>query len=364
MEREKTIPMQLLKRCSKNFDFRWDVIFFLGFSLSMGPVIAWTAESSEFGDHNHLPPSQWTVAVDGTGQFVSIQEAIDQAEPGATIFIKKGRYQEDVTVYSKENLKVIGEGMDLVTITGLERVGTLHIGKWPYGATNVEIQNMTIHQHGGLGVGIFNGSGVVLRNIRIKGMIFGQQVNGVRIEDSIIGGSETTGVAFANTQAILVGNVIHDNDHGVAVGGTSQVSLKYNVITRSLFEAVLVTDQTHVTLVQNTLIKNGGGVSFQNETVGEVRGNIVGDSKAAFTFSPKSQIALSVNALHNNERDYLMEEGSPKETSLAYGKTDFHLAPKFVDPEKGDFRLQPDTPLREIGRFPYLGALPPMDTAP
>lgn len=356
--------MQSLKKYNKKFYFHLGMIFFLGFSLSLGPVMTWAEESYEFGAENHRSSSQWTVALDGTGQFVSIQEAIDQAEPGATIFIKKGRYREDVTVHSKENLKVIGEGMDLVNITGLERVGTLHIGKWPYGATNVEIQNMTIHQHGGLGVGIFNGSGVILRNIRVKGMIFGQQVKGVRIEDSVIGGSETTGVAFANTRATLVGNVIHDNDHGVAIGGTSQVHLKHNVITRSLFEAVLVTDQAHATLVQNTLMRNGGGASFKNETVGEVRGNIVGESKAAFIFSSKSQIALSANALHNNEGDYLMEEGSPQETSVAHGKTDFHLAPKFVDSEKGDFRLQSDTPLREIGGFSYLGALPPIDTVP
>ena len=95
--------------------------------------------------------STWSVALDGSGHFTSIQEAIDQARDGDTVFIKAGRYAEDVTVHSKEGLKVIGEGQEKVLIAGLNRVGTLHIGKWPYGARNVEISGLTVQQHGGAG---------------------------------------------------------------------------------------------------------------------------------------------------------------------------------------------------------------------
>ena len=142
----------------------------------------------------------WQVALDGSGQFTLIQEAIDQATSGDTIAIKAGTYAEDVAVHSKEGLLIIGEGMDRVFLTGEKRVGTLHIGKWPYGATNVTIQGLTVMQHGGLGVGIFNGSGVHLKQIHVRGMVFSQQVQGVYIEDCIIGESETTGVAFTNNK--------------------------------------------------------------------------------------------------------------------------------------------------------------------
>ena len=54
--------------------------------------------------------STWYVTLDGSGHFTSIQEAIDQAQNGDTVFIKAGRYVEDVTVHSKEGLKIIGEG--------------------------------------------------------------------------------------------------------------------------------------------------------------------------------------------------------------------------------------------------------------
>ncbi len=302
----------------------------------------------------------WVVALDGTEQFVSIQEAIDQAHSGDTIFIKAGKYVEDVTVHSKEGLKVVGEGMKKVFIDGLERVGTLHIGKWPYGATNVEISGMTIQQHGGLGVGIFNGAGVTLRDIHVNGLIFSQQVQGVRIENCLIGGSETTGLAFADSDAILVGNIIHDNDHGVSVGGTSKVELKKNIITRSLFEAVLVADNAQASIVQNTLVNNGGGIKFQDEGSGEIRGNIITGSKVGVVYSLNTNVTRSHNAFYDNGIHEQINGATTSSTSSNHSTTALYVPPQFVAPDRGDFRLKPDSPLLNVGTFAYLGALGPV----
>jgi len=304
--------------------------------------------------------ARWVVALDGSGQFISIQEAIDQAHSGDTIFIKAGKYVEDVTVHSKEGLKVVGEGMKKVFIDGLERVGTLHIGKWPYGATNVEISGMTIQQHGGLGVGIFNGAGVTLRDIHVNGLIFSQQVQRVRIENCIVGGSETTGMAFADSEAIVVGNIIHDNDHGVSVGGTSNVELTHNVITRSLFEAVLVADNGQASVVQNTLVNNGGGIKFQDHASGEIRGNIITDSKVGIAYSSKANVKRSHNAFHNNETHAQILETTASSPSNNNSTTALYVSPHFVAPDRGDFRLKTDSPLLHVGEFAYIGALGPV----
>lgn len=299
----------------------------------------------------------WTVALDGSAHFLSIQEAIDQAQNGDTIFIKAGKYVEDVTIHSKEGLKIIGEGMEKVFIAGLERVGTLHIGKWPYGATNVEISGMTIQEHGGLGIGIFNGAGVTLRDIHVNGLIFSQHVQRVRIENCIIGGSETTGISFADSDAILIGNIIHDNDHGVAVGGKSNVTLKNNVITRSLFEAVVVADTSQASLIQNTLVNNGGGVKFQDESSGEIRGNIITNSKVGVAYSSKTNVSRSHNAYHNNGTNDQINGIAVALTSATTQTTDLYVQPHFVAPDRGDFRLQADSPLLDVGGFAHLGAL-------
>jgi parallel beta-helix repeat protein len=228
----------------------------------------------------------------------------------------------------------------------------------------VEISGLTIQEHGGLAMGIFNGQGIMLRDLRINGLLFGQQVRDVRIERCVIGGSETTGVQFADSQAQLVENVIHDNDHGVTVAGKSDVRLERNVITRSLFEGVVVTDHARAVLANNTIVKNGGGVAFLGASLGEVTGNIVGLNKLGFVVGPSSHPTFSYNAINNSEHDYL-RAGMPNVPAPELrADTDVAGDPGFVDSGHGDFRLRPDSPLLRVGQFAYLGALPPADLNP
>lgn len=303
------------------------------------------------------------VALDGSGQYTSIQEAIDAARKGDVVHIKAGSYPEDVTIHSKERVKIVGDGVDKVTILGRKRVGSFHIGKWPYGATNIEISGLTIQEHGGLAMGIFNGKNIVLRDVLVNGMLFGQQVAGVRIEQCSLGGSETTGVQFADSQAVLADNVIHDNDHGVTVGGKSDVRLERNVITRSLFEGVVVTDQARAVLVSNTIVKNGGGAAFLGASQSEAAGNIIGLNTAGVTIAPAARVSLSHNALYNKD-DYLRAGPPPTPAPDLKAESDIREDPRFVNPHDGDFRLRADSPLQNIGHFMYLGALPPASGIP
>ena len=333
--------------------------------LSVGAWCAWlggaTAQDlKRSGDTDSGSGTTWHVALDGSGDFVSIQEAIDQARDGDTVLIHAGHYTEDVTVHSKERLRVLGEDRDHVHVTGLNRVGTLHVGKWPYGAKNVEISGLTVQQHGGLGVGIFNGRDVILRNLQVNGFVFGQRVQKVRIENCVVGGSETTGLAFADSHATLIGNVIHDNDHGVAVGGTSIVHLEGNVVTRNLFEAVVVADHGRATLLRNTFVKNGGGVTFQDDATGRVEGNIIDGGQAGITWSSKNTVSIAHNGLHNVPVPYRLDDKPLALQSIPNPFSDVYAPPRFVSPTRGDYRLQPDSPFLHVGGFPYLGALAPV----
>jgi len=307
-----------------------------------------------------LGPRTIVVALDGTGDFISLQEAVDAAKKGDTVFVKAGRYPQDVTIHSKEKIKFVGSGVDQVTILGRDIVvGALHVGKWPYGATDIEISDMTINDHGGHAVGLFNGQGLVLRRLKINGMLFSQQVHDVRIEDCVIGGSETTGAQFADSDAVLIGNLIHDNDHGVSIAGKSHVRLERNIITRSLFEAVVVSGQAHAVIVSNTLVKNGGGAAFLGQSQSDVMGNIVGLNRVGFVIAPSTQTTTSFNAFYNVEGDYLRMGDPNQPAPELQAPSDITGDPYFVDPGHDDFRLGIDTPLLKIGHFPYLGALGP-----
>ena len=332
----------------------WGIVI-LGLSLAtIGPF---SLGANEGGSTDS---QQIVVALDGSGRFRSIQEAVDAAKKGDSIFIKPGAYAEDVTIHSKEKLRLIGAGMDQVTLLGRERVGVFHVGKWPYGATDIEISGLTINEHGGHAMGIFNGRGILLHHVRVKGMLFTQQVEDVRIENCIIGGSETTGVQFANSQAALRDNFIHDNDHGVSVAGKSNILLERNVITKSLFEAVVVNDQSRAVLVGNTLAKNGGGAAFLGTSQSEASGNIVNSNRYGFVVGPSTKVALSFNAMQNSEANYVRPGPPPQPAPELKPDSDLTVDPRFVDSAGDDFRLRADTALVKIGQFSYLGALPPV----
>jgi hypothetical protein len=264
-------------------------------------------------------------------------------------------------IHSKDKIKLVGAGVDQVTILGRDIVvGALHVGKWPYGATDIEISDMTINDSGGHAVGLFNGQRIVLRRIKINGMLFSQQVHDVQIEDCVIGGSETTGVQFADSEAILIGNVIHDNDHGVSIAGKSNVQLERNVIRQSLFEAVVVSGHARAVITSNTLVKNGGGATFLGQSQSDVSGNVVALNRVGFVIAPTSQTTSSFNAFYNTDGDYL-RVGTPNQPAPELkARSDIAGDPHFVDPEHDDFRLRLDTPLLKVGRFPYLGALAPI----
>jgi hypothetical protein len=324
-------------------------------------LVAWTVIQSDAGS----PPTSRTivVALDGSGDFTSIQAAVDAAAKGDTVFLKAGRYEQDITIHSKDHLKLVGAGQDQVTLAGREDlVGVLHVGKWPYGHTNIEISDMTINEHGGHAVGLFNGRGVILRRLTVNGMLFSQQVEDARIEDCSIGGSETTGVQFADSQAVLIGNFIHDNDHGVNVAGKSNVRVERNVITRSLFEAVVVNDLAKAVVLSNTLVKNGGGAAFLGQSQSDVSGNVVGLNRVGFLVASSSRAAMSYNAFYNADGDYLRVGNPNLPAPELKAQSDITGDPYFVDAAKDDFRLRADTPLTKVGTFPFLGALPPLNS--
>jgi hypothetical protein len=340
---------------------KWLYLSLLGLIAALGFWgfgLVWADEGPLLG------PRTIVVALDGTGDYVSLQEAVDAAKMGDTVFVKPGQYPQDVTIHSKEKINFVGAGMDQVTILGRDIVvGALHVGKWPYGATDIEISDMTINDQGGHAVGLFNGQGIVLRRIKINGMLFSQQVHDVLIEDCVIGGSETTGAQFADSDAVLIGNFIHDNDHGVSIAGKSNVRLERNVITRSLFEAVVVSDRARAVLVSNTLVKNGGGAAFLGQSQSDVTGNVVGLNRMGFVIAPSSLTTTSFNAFYNTDDDYL-RVGNPNQPAPELrAQSDITGDPHFVDPGHDDFRLRLDTPLLKIGHFPYLGALAPASTA-
>lgn len=129
--------------------------FWLLWSLS--PVLLYAQKSH---------PTELTVAQDGSGDYRTIQEAVqacrDLGEKRVKIHIRKGIYREKLIIPSwKTNLSLIGEDRDAVIITGND-----HTGKPVPGGRDIhgldKYQTYTSHTV------LVEGNGTLLENLTIE----------------------------------------------------------------------------------------------------------------------------------------------------------------------------------------------------
>lgn len=88
------------------------------------------------------------VAKDGSGNYNSVQQAVNAAKSGQTIYIKSGTYNEVVNIPSnKSNLKLLGENKDNVKITynkcSSTAGGTIKSASVTVSAANFSAENIT-----------------------------------------------------------------------------------------------------------------------------------------------------------------------------------------------------------------------------
>jgi pectinesterase len=134
---------------------------------------------------------EFTVCKVGTGDFTSIQEAINQVrvhplEP-VTIYIKNGKYEEQIIVPdNKPDIRIVGESVNETIISGNlyaemidsenEKLGTFRTPVVSIHADNFRMENLTVENTAGYGPEIgqavalyISGDRIVFKNIRLLG---------------------------------------------------------------------------------------------------------------------------------------------------------------------------------------------------
>jgi hypothetical protein len=194
--------------------------------------------------------------------YLQIQEAINAANEGDTIFVKKGTYEEQTLTINK-TISVIGEDPSL-TIINLHPqwvpTGGFHLGGsgiepdygWDYGikikADYAKILGLTINSSKG--------------NVLVSG--FG---------NTVIGNNITTGLFLENTEQNITGNnvkgtiicegenhTIADNNLGNIYVLASGIMIKNNTI--SGFNGGILMGSYGNTVFNNTIINCGGALFF------------------------------------------------------------------------------------------------------
>jgi parallel beta-helix repeat protein len=158
-------------------------------------------------------PKTWTVDDDGPADFYTIQEAINAANPGDTIFVRSGIYHENVLIM--KTISLIGECTEN-TIIDANRIGTVVLIS---GANYVTISNFTIRNSGleyyaGIYLSNVNYSSITHNNIiyNLVGiLLYASSMN--TITENNITENKGNGISLVgSSNNIISGNNIANNE--------------------------------------------------------------------------------------------------------------------------------------------------------
>lgn len=182
-----------------------------------------------------------TLYVGGSGpnNFSKIQDAVDNASAGDTIYVYHGTYYEHVLINKKVTL--IGETRDQTKIDGNGSGNVIKIQ-----ADGVNIKQFSL-QHGGIGVYIVHST------------------NNSILRNSIIDNWE--GIGLLNSSYCLIsGNTIaHNGFEGINPVQTTFTTISDNTIIDHL-QGISLIESTENTIFSNTFSSNSRGIEIQQSS--------------------------------------------------------------------------------------------------
>lgn len=172
----------------------------------------------------NLPAAQITVPKD----FAKIQDAVDKAEPGDTVFVNEGIYHESITL--KDSICLLGRSALTTIIKGNKRGPVIKAGD------KTLIKNLTI-ENGYKGI-LCENVIPTIQNCIIrdnKGTGIHCLVSLPDILNCLILSNDWTGIFCESTRSIkssIEHNIIAENGYsGIMLSGNSEVLIQNNVIT-------------------------------------------------------------------------------------------------------------------------------------
>lgn len=210
--------------------------------------------------------------------YSSIQEAINNASEGDTIFVSSGLYYEHLIV--NKSVTIIGENRETTILDGNNTETTIQIK-----TDNFSISSFTIRESGCCGnAGIHIKSGyqnVKILNSRIIQNAYGIKLDGARdiliIRNNLINNSfgidalhslnvsirenvltnHFSGITLYNsTNSVVSGNTILNNNFGIYISYSNDNTFRMNTITLSNFTGIFLGQSNNNVFFHNNVVEN------------------------------------------------------------------------------------------------------------
>lgn len=266
----------------------------------------------------------------GPGNYTSIQDAIDNATDGDTVFVfdDNSPYYENIVV--DKSIQLIGEDKDSTIIDGGGSIDVVHIS-----ANSVNISEFTIQNSGtsiwDAGIELRSNYSRILCNIinsnynnginlvsSSNNTVMGNRINsndryGIFIKasssntilDNIVNSNNNSGIRFDFSNGNIVSSCnLSNNWAGIGLSSSSDNTISYNNITSNNDDGIHLDFSTHNIIFYNTIDSNNDdGVQLYRSNNNNVYENNITKNSGDGIFLHRSSCSntISYNNVTNND---------------------------------------------------------------
>jgi parallel beta-helix repeat protein len=202
----------------------------------------------------------WTVDDNGPADFDNIQEAINNASSGDTIFVHIGTYYEHVLI--NKTITLVGEDINSTIIDGYETDNVIRI----YRANNVTIKSFTVRKSGWYpfsGILIEQSTGTVITDNKI---IYNYEgINLLSSSSNLVWGNSISSnydgiFIYSSSNNVISGNTIFSSNDGIYLRASSNNVVSSNILLHNDFAGMEMYYSSSNVICSNTISSNYRGI--------------------------------------------------------------------------------------------------------
>jgi len=213
-------------------------------SLATALPTNWLRSAEVAGTIFPPPAHAWIVDDDGPAHFRKIQEAINAANLGDTIYVRSGTYREQLSVH--KSLTLLGEEPRTTIIDG----GGPELNRWAI-RTISDYVNI-------VGFTLYNAYYGIFMDPYASGSWAIQ--HGHNISNNIIT-DNNGGIVMYSNESIISGNIVSNNYNGIYLSHSNKNTISNNVIARNEYWGIEGSEFSYEnTIADNTISKNYHGI--------------------------------------------------------------------------------------------------------
>lgn len=235
-----------------------------------------------------LPPI--IVDDDGVANFTKIQDAVNNATSGSTIFVRNGTYHENVVV--NKTVSLIGESRE-DTIVDCLRVGSVFVVI----ANNVSISNFTVRNSGlneyDSGIRLEPSSDNVISHNRMTGNTIGISLfssSNTIISDNDVSSNGLHAIyIYSSDTNTISSNYVSSRNYGISLYSSNNHMISNNIVYSDTYVGVnLYSSDTNVFMGNTILNNNFTGIVFYSNNNTFYHNNFINSTNPFFIQSSEN----------------------------------------------------------------------------